>query len=187
MTKIKCAKCEEVLRGVCIDCKGTYHRKCEKVKAGEGKSDVCKGCERKKRIPGDDNVVEANAAEVRIVEPGRSEVSLRSEIESLKSEIASLKEIIRVLSEEKEVAPSVCEEQWESGWTVSREKTKRQGTKSANFLELKNGFETLTKSPSKDNLTSKANDKAKQATKPHSKTKQTKQKVLAVADSNGRG
>jgi len=97
------------------------------------------------------------------------------------------------LSEEKEVAPSVCEEQCESGWTVSREKTKRQGRKSANFLELKNRFETLTKSPSKDNLTSKdnvtskANDKAKQATKCNSKPKQTKKKVLLLADSNGRG
>jgi len=55
MTKMKCAKCEEVLRegGVCIDCKGTYHRKCEKINAGEGKSDyICKGCERKQRIFG---------------------------------------------------------------------------------------------------------------------------------------
>jgi len=77
--------------------------------------------------------------------------------------------------------------QCEREWTVSREKTKRQGRKSANYLELKNRFETLTKSPSKDNLTSKANDKAKQATKPKSKTKQTKKKVLLLADSNGRG
>ena len=67
------------------------------------------------------------------------------------------------------------------------EKKLRQGRKSANFLELKNRFETLTKGPSKDNLTSKANDKAKQATKPISKTKQTNKKVLLLADSNGRG
>jgi len=38
--------------------KGTYHRKCEKVKAGEGKTDyVCKGCERKRRILGVDNML----------------------------------------------------------------------------------------------------------------------------------
>jgi len=96
MTKIKCAKCEEVLREgvVCIDCEGTYHRKCEKIKAGEGKSDyICKSCERKQRIFGKDNVTEVNAAEVRIEEPGGSGDSLRSEIDALKSEIASLKEI----------------------------------------------------------------------------------------------
>jgi len=70
-------------------------------------------------------------------------------------EIASLKEKIKVLTDEKEVAPSACETQCEREWTVSGEKTIRHGRKSANFLELKNRFETLTKSPSKDNLTSK--------------------------------
>jgi len=42
----------------------------------------------------------------------------------LKSEISSLKEIIKVLTEEKEVAPRACETQCEREWTVSREKLK---------------------------------------------------------------
>jgi len=98
-------------------------------------------------------------------------------------EIPSLKEMIKVLTDEKEVAPWACETQCEREWTVSRETTKRQGRKSANCFELKNRFETLTKSPRKDNLTSKANEKAKQATRRISKPKQTKKKVLLLADS----
>ena len=74
----------------------------------------------------------------------------------------------------------------ESGQFLEK-KTKRQGRKSAIFFKLKNRFGTLTKSPSKDNFTFKATDKAKQATKPKSKTQQTKKKVLLLADSNGRG
>jgi len=131
MTKIKCAKCEEVLREgiLCIDCKGIYHRKCEKVKAGEGKTeakDVCKGCERKRRILGVDNAVGVIEMEEGAEESGHgsdSSDSLRSEIQALKAEIASLKEIIRVLNADR-VATSAQEKQCEGEWTVTRDNAK---------------------------------------------------------------
>jgi len=140
MTKVKCAKCEEVLREGIL-CIGIYHRNCGKVKAGEGKTDyVYKGCERKRRILGVDNAVEVIEIEEGAEESGHvsdSSDSLRSEIQALKAEIASLKEIIRVLNADREVATSAQEKQYEGEWTVTRDNAKRKERRSANFLELK--------------------------------------------------
>lgn len=191
MTDIICAnqKCQSVVKEgiICIVCKGVYHRKCEKVKAGEGKENYqCKYCVKKGNTLGKESVGEE--PEVRIVGLTDSESRLRKENESLKEEVASLKEIIKIVSAERDQLlakqKSNDEIQEEGEWKVSNDKTKNRSRRSANFTQLKNRFEALGQNQN-DKSPAKPRDDAHRVTK--EKQKQTKKRVLLLTDSNGRG
>ena len=120
---LSCFKCKETLRsGIhCVQCKNIFHRKCEKVPAGEGKSSyLCKLCSQKRSIFEEENhvLVEsqaedlsneiANTSDSNLCFSKKSEcMFLREENEKLKTEIESLKEMKRILEEERNKLESI--------------------------------------------------------------------------------